>query len=63
MKNPGEFLTVEQAAFVLDISEWTIRELVKLGELPHSYLGAKRHKLRFEVSQLQAFFAVKEAGL
>jgi excisionase family DNA binding protein len=62
MRNPGQYLNVEQLAVVLGISEWTIREIVRKGQLPHRYLGMRKSKLRFEIAELNCFFQMKEGG-
>lgn len=62
MENPDQYLRVEQLAEVLGISEWTIRALVKKKELPCRYLGTRKNRLRFEITELEEFFQTKEGG-
>jgi phage antirepressor YoqD-like protein len=62
MQNPSQLLKIEQLAEVLEISEWTLRAMVKRQQIPHCYLGERKNKLRFNLIELSEFFQVKEGG-
>ena len=45
-------VTVKQLSEILGVSEWTIRDAVRKGELPHFRTRGKRGHIRFDLDEV-----------
>lgn len=56
------YLTMREVAEQLGVSERTVRNFIKSGDLPHSRIGPSGKTVRIALADLQAYMEARKMG-